>query len=173
MDDIYDDLIPFINRAETPKWVFPLLQKTGTNGMKIKEFGGAGLNNLECGVICFEIAKRDASISTAFLVHNGIGSAVIEACGDDEQRARLLPGCNTLEKICCFCLSEPLNGSDATGLKSSARKVDGGYILNGQKRWPGNATFADYHMVWARNEAENNAIQCFVVTKGSPGMKAT
>ena len=63
-----------------------------------------------------------------------------------------------MDKICCFGLTEPDNGSDATGLKTNATKVKGGYLINGQKRWIGNATFADYIVVWAKNPSENNNI---------------
>jgi len=56
-----------------------------------------------------------------------------------------------MKKTICFGLTEPLNGSDATGLQTTAKKVEGGYVLNGQKRWIGNATFADYIVVWAKN----------------------
>ena len=75
-----------------------------------------------------------------------------------------------MDKIVCFGLTEPLNGSDASGLTTSATKVEGGYLLNGKKRWIGNGTFADYICVWARNPAEDNNIQCFVVSKGSKGL---
>lgn len=70
----------------------------------------------------------------------------------------MLPDCVALKKICCFGLTEANYGSDATSLKTSAKKVDGGYILTGSKRWIGNATFADYIIVWAKNQAENNKI---------------
>lgn len=63
-----------------------------------------------------------------------------------------------MKKTICFGLTEPNNGSDATGLKSSAKKVEGGYLITGQKRWIGNATFADYIIVWARNVDEGNKI---------------
>ena len=62
------------------------------------------------------------------------------------------------KKIHCFGLTEPNNGSDASDLQTTAKKVDGGYLLNGRKRWIGNATFADYIMVWAKNPAEGNKI---------------
>ena len=62
------------------------------------------------------------------------------------------------------------NGFKITGLKTVAIKTDGGYLVTGEKRWPGNATFADYHIVWAKNPAENNNIQGFIVTKGSKGL---
>jgi acyl-CoA oxidase len=78
-----------------------------------------------------------------------------------------------MKKICCFGLTEPNYGSDATSLKTYVKKVDGGYLLNGLKRWIGNGTFADYIVVWARNPEEGNNIQGFVVEKGSPGLKTS
>ena len=74
-------------------------------------------------------------------------------------------------KIHCFGLTEPENGSDASNLQTTATKTEGGWLLNGQKRWIGNATFADYFHIWARNPAEDGKVQCFVVTKGTSGLK--
>ncbi len=116
------------------------------------------MSNIETGAISFELAKADASISSFFLVHNGIGSNVINALGDDEQRERFLKETINMNKILSFALTEPDYGSDATSLKTAATKVEGGWILNGKKRWIGNATFADYIIVWARNTLENNNI---------------
>ena len=104
------------------------------------------------------MAKIDSSICTFMMVHNSIGMAVVDRLGDEEQRKRILPDALALKKILCFGLTEPENGSDATGLKTSAKKVEGGYILNGSKRWIGNATFADYVIVWAKNELEGGKI---------------
>ena len=84
-----------------------------------------------------------------------------------------MPDAIALDKICSFGLTEPDNGSDASGLKTTATKVDGGYLINGQKRWIGNATFADYIICWARNTSDNNNVQAFVVTKGSKGLKTS
>ena len=70
----------------------------------------------------------------------------------------MLPDTIALNKFICFGLTEPTNGSDATGLLSTARKVQGGYILNGKKRWIGNGQFADYIIVWAKNLDEGNKI---------------
>ena len=70
----------------------------------------------------------------------------------------MLPDCTTLDKICCFGLTEKEFGSDATSLQTSAKKVEGGYILNGNKRWIGNATFAHYIIIWARNLDDGNKI---------------
>ena len=71
----------------------------------------------------------------------------------------------SFEKIFCFGLTEPENGSDASGLRTSARKVEGGWILNGTKRWIGNATMGDV-IFWARNEDDGGRVQAFVVEKG-------
>ena len=131
------------------------------------------MTHVEGGAIAFEMAKIDASVATFYLVHNSIGTAVIDVLGDEEQRKRLLTESINMDKICCFGLTEPDNGSDASGLKTTAKKVEGGYLLTGQKRWIGNATFADYICTWARNPAENNNIQCFVVAKGSKGLTTT
>ena len=76
------------------------------------------------------------------------------------------------EKIFCFGLTEPDNGSDATGLKTTATKTEGGWLLNGTKRWIGNATMGDV-VVWARNTSDGNRIQAFVVEKGSAGFTPT
>ena len=76
------------------------------------------------------------------------------------------------EKIFCFGLTEPDNGSDATGLKTTATKTEGGWLLNGTKRWIGNATMGDV-VVWARNTSDGNRIQAFVVEKGSAGFNPT
>jgi len=79
-----------------------------------------------------------------------------------------------LNKIICFGLTEPQNGSDASGLATTATKVEGGYLLNGEKRWIGNATHADYVNVWAKNPLEENKVQCFVVeAKKAKGFTAT
>ena len=80
----------------------------------------------------------------------------------------------TCKKILAWALTEPENGSDASGLTTRATKVEGGYLLNGHKRWIGNATFADYICVWARNEnIKGKPVQCFLVRGDSPGFKAT
>jgi alkylation response protein AidB-like acyl-CoA dehydrogenase len=77
----------------------------------------------------------------------------------------------SLEKIGCFGLTEPDYGSDATSLKTTAKKVAGGYLINGHKRWIGNADICAYCIVWARNEEEGGKIQAFVVENGSQGYK--
>lgn len=84
MDEIYEDLKPFYIKKEFPWFVVPKLQKLGINGCHIKDFGGPAMNNVEVGAILYEMAKRDASVCTFFLVHNLIGQNVVDALGDNE-----------------------------------------------------------------------------------------
>lgn len=126
---------------------------------------------MEAGAIIYELAKIDASVGTFIAVHNSLGLQVVDSLGDEEQRARFLPDGIALNKVFSFGLTEPEYGSDATSLKTVAKKVEGGYLLNGKKRWIGNATFADYIIVWAVNPEEGKKIQGFVVEKGSKGLK--
>ena len=79
------------------------------------------MTNLEVGSIAFQFARYDASISTFVLVHNSIGSSVVDALGDDEQKARILGDCMNMDKFICFGLTEPAYGSDATSLVTTAK----------------------------------------------------
>jgi acyl-CoA oxidase len=106
-------------------------------------------------------------------LQNGLGIQVYEACCSEEQKARWLPDLIAMRKFSCFGLTEPENGSDATGMVTTARKVEGGYVINGKKRWPGNAVKADLTIVWAKNVSDGNKIQGFVVEKGMKGHSAT
>ncbi len=73
MEEVYKDLIPCVNKSEMPFWIIPKIQSLNINGTIIKEFGGPGFTNLETGSIAFELAKKDASVATFWLVHNAIG----------------------------------------------------------------------------------------------------
>ena len=171
MDSIYTDLIPYNENTEFPPWLVSKLKPLGINGLQIKGHGSPELSTLEAGAICYELAKRDACVSSFFVVHNCIGMAVIDALGDEEQKERLLSQGMKFERTFCFGLTEPDYGSDASGLKTSARRVQGGYVINGQKIWIGNGTISDV-IVWARNEDDGGRIQAFIVEKGSPGLVA-
>jgi len=113
---------------------------------------------LEAGAICYTLCKYDTSIAVIFTNHNAIGSNVVAELGDQEQKDRYLSKTINMEKFIGFGLTEPDNGSDATNMKTTAKKVEGGYIINGVKRWPGNGTFADWMIVWAKNLDQKNKI---------------
>ncbi len=111
----------------------------------------------------YEFARWDVSIATFMVVQNCLGLSVVDRCGNQEQKNRILPDTIAFKKLICFGLTEPTHGSDATGLLSVAKKTEDGYLISGKKRWIGNATVADYIIVWARNVDEGNKIQGFIV----------
>jgi len=116
-------LVEYTNKAEFPFELMDEIKSLGVNGFHIKEFGGPGLNTMEVGAVIFELAKVDSSMYTFLTVHNSIGMAVIDYLGSEEQRARILPDGIALKKILSFGLTEAEYGSDATSLKTTAKKV--------------------------------------------------
>lgn len=123
------------------------------------------------GMLAMELSRVDASVATFFGVHNGLGFYSIYYGGDQEQRDGWLPAMASMEKIGAFALTEPLGGSDVSGgMRTTAKREGDTWILNGAKRWIGNATFADYVVVWAR-DVDDNKVKGFVVEKGTPGFK--
>ena len=125
------------------------------------------------GMIALELARVDASLATFFGVHTGLAMGSVQLCGSDAQRHDLLPRMASGELIGCFALTEPDHGSDvARGLETTARRSDHGWVLNGAKRWIGNATFADLAVVWAKDVADGQ-VKGFLVDSATPGFSAT
>jgi acyl-CoA oxidase len=131
MDECYDKLEKHVEETTFPTWIIDKLRPLKINGLNIKDFGSPALTILESGSIIYELAKRDGAIASFFVVHNAIGMAVVDKLGDEEQRKRFLIPAMNFDKILCFGLTEPLNGSDASGLQTTATKINGGYKLNG------------------------------------------
>ena len=130
-------------------------------------------SKLLTSMISMELSRIDPSMATFFGVHGGLALSSIDLCGSEEQKERWLPAMRRMEKIGAFALSEPHGGSDvAGGLETTARRDGDGWILDGEKRWIGNGTFADLVVVWARDVADD-AVKGFVVEKGTPGFTAT
>ncbi|MFG3206938.1 acyl-CoA dehydrogenase family protein [Streptomyces sp. NPDC048192] len=152
----------------------------------VEGFGGLGLmnwadpdspesrpSNLFAGFMALELAHADASLATFFGVHTGLAMGTILTCGSEEQQGRWLPPMSRFEKIGAFGLTEPHGGSDvAGGLQTTARRDGDAWILDGAKRWIGNATFADLVVIWAR-DVETRHVLGFVVEKDTPGFTAT
>lgn len=133
----------------------------------------SGPSNLLAGFIALEMAHVDASMATFAGVHMGLAMGTILTCGSDEQKRRWLPAMSRFEKIGAFGLTEPHGGSDvAGGLLTTARRDGDVWILDGAKRWIGNATFADLVVIWAR-DVETQHVLGFVVEKDTPGFTAT
>ncbi|MCX4404875.1 acyl-CoA dehydrogenase family protein [Streptomyces sp. NPDC059441] len=130
-------------------------------------------SNLLAGFLALELAHVDASVATFTGVHTGLAMGTILTCGSDEQKRRWLPAMSRFEKIGAFGLTEPHGGSDvAGGLQTTARRDGDAWILDGAKRWIGNATFADLVVIWAR-DVETRHVLGFVLEKDTPGFTAT
>ncbi|MGO8883570.1 MAG: acyl-CoA dehydrogenase family protein [Streptosporangiaceae bacterium] len=166
---------PVINdywiREEFPHQLIPDIARLGIAGLAYDGYGCPGGGNTLDGMVAMEIARIDASIATFLGVHSGLAMGSIYLCGSDEQKERWLPEMARMEKIGAFGLTEPDVGSGAArGLTTTARRDGDEWILNGQKKWIGNATFADYAIIWAADVADG-AVKGFVVEKGTPGFQ--
>lgn len=171
-----EKVAPIINqywgRAEFPFELISEYGALGIAGASYKGFGCAGKSTLLDGLIMMELARIDCSIATFHGVHSGLAMGSIYLCGSDEQRRRWLPAMQRAEKIGAFGLTEPEVGSGAArGLTTTAQRRGNDWILNGQKRWIGNATFADLTIIWAR-DVDDDQVKGFVVEKGTPGFSA-
>ncbi|RZC19274.1 Protein trichome birefringence-like 3 isoform C [Glycine soja] len=137
-----------------------------------QDYGCPGLSITGSAIAVAEVARVDASCSTFILVHSSLAMLTIALCGSEAQKQKYLPSLAQLQTVACWALTEPDYGSDASALKTTATKVEGGWILEGQKRWIGNSTFADVLVVFARN-ASANQINGFIIKKDAPGLTVT
>ncbi len=142
---------PYWERAEFPWEIARKIVNLPIIGGTLGEHGAAGLDFVEMGLVMYELGKGDGSIGTFYGVHSGLAMGAIGMLGDEEQKARWLPDMVKLEKIGAFALTEPDVGSDAAQVKTTARKSGHGFVLNGAKRWIGNASIADILIIWARD----------------------
>ncbi|XVF55078.1 hypothetical protein PTKIN_Ptkin06aG0007600 [Pterospermum kingtungense] len=159
-------------KAEFPFQLIPKIAALRIAGGTIKGYGCPGLTLTGSAIAIAEVARVDASFSTFILVHSSLAMLTIALCGSEKQKQKYLPSLAQLKTIACWALTEPDYGSDASSLKTIATKVEGGWILEGQKRWIGNSTFADVLVIFARNTTTNQ-INGFLVKKDSPGLTAT
>jgi alkylation response protein AidB-like acyl-CoA dehydrogenase len=133
-----------------------------------EEYGGTGTGTLMLQIAVEEIAKASASAALILMVHE-LGSLPIRLFGTDEQKQRFLPKCATGEWSCAFALSEPEAGSDPAAMRTTAVRDGDEWVINGQKNWITNATIADFYVVFAKTDRENNRISAFIVEKDRDG----
>lgn len=172
------EIKPLVNeywaKGEFPHELIGKFRGAGLTALSYEGYGEhpEAVSNLLTGMLAMELSRTDASVATFFGVHNGLAMYSIYAGGDQEQRDRWLPAMAAMDKIGAFAMTEPLGGSDvAGGMRTTARREGDTWVLNGAKRWIGNATFADYVIVWAR-DLDDNHVKGFVVEKGTPGFVA-
>ena len=164
---------PVINKhwAEDtfPFELLPGIRDLGIGGLGYEGYGCAGGSNLLACYVAMEIARIDCSCATFFGVHSGLAMGSIFLCGSEEQKQKWLPPMARMEKIGSFGLTEPLVGSGASGgLGTTARREGDTWILNGQKKWIGNATWGDLTIIWARDLGDGQ-VKGFIVENNTPG----
>ncbi|NCF22904.1 MAG: acyl-CoA dehydrogenase [Gammaproteobacteria bacterium] len=155
---------------KTDPAIFREMGELGLLGPTIEGYGCSGLGYVSYGLIAREIERVDSGYRSMMSVQSSLVMYPIYAYGSEAQREKYLPGLATGELIGCFGLTEPDYGSDPGGMKSRARKVDGGYELSGTKMWISNSPIADVFIVWAKNE--EGRVRGFILDKGMKGLSA-
>jgi len=153
-----------------PFELLPAIKELGIGGVGLKGYGCRGGSGLLAGLVAMEMARVDTSVATFFGVHSGLAMSSIYFGGSEEQKQKWLPPMARFEKIGCFGLTEPLVGSGASrGLTTTAKREGDTWIINGQKRWIGNAPWCDVSIIWARDVADNQVKGFIVENKTTPG----
>ncbi|WP_314146575.1 acyl-CoA dehydrogenase family protein [uncultured Leifsonia sp.] len=171
------EIKPIVNeyweKAEFPHRIVEVLHRNGAIGLGFPETAPFENSAVFRGWVALELARVDASVSTYVGVQNGLALGAIGVCGSQEQRETWLPKLTSGEVIGAFGLTEPTSGSDsAQGLQTVATRDGDDWILNGSKRWIGNATFSDITIIWAKS-AEDGQVKGFIVPTGTEGYTAT
>jgi alkylation response protein AidB-like acyl-CoA dehydrogenase len=157
-----DDAFPFE--------LLPSFKELQLGGLGFEGYGCAGGSQKLFGFVAMELARVDASFGTFFGVHSGLAMGSIYLDGSEEQKQKWLPPMARFEKIGCFGLTEPLVGSGTGGgLMTTAKREGDIWVLNGEKRWIGNAPWCDISIIWARDVADNQVKGFIVENKTTPG----
>ncbi|MGZ3696728.1 MAG: acyl-CoA dehydrogenase [Bdellovibrionota bacterium] len=162
--------------GEFPAATIKQLGEMGLMGMMVPEqYGGAGMDSVSYVMAMEEIAAACASTSVVMSVNNSLVCWPLEHFGNEEQKKKFLTPLARGEKLGCFALSEPGHGSDPAGLKLSAKKVEGGFRLNGTKNWITNGREADYALVFATKDPtlRHKGISAFIVDTKSKGFSVS
>ena len=162
----------YANEHTDPE-IFREMGEMGLLGTTIpEEYGGIGAGYVSYGLVAREVERVDSGYRSMMSVQSSLVMYPIYAYGSEEQRQKYLPKLASGEWIGCFGLTEPDAGSDPAGMKTTAKKTDGGYVLNGSKMWISNSPIADVFVVWAKSEAHGGKIRGFVLEKGTKGLSA-
>jgi glutaryl-CoA dehydrogenase len=150
--------------------IFKEMGSLGLLGPTIEGYGCAGVSYVSYGLTARAVEMVDSGYRSMMSVQSSLVMYPIYAFGSEQQKEKYLPKLATGEAIGCFGLTEPDHGSDPSGMITNAKKVEGGYLLNGAKMWISNSPFADVLIVWAKLRDENNAIRGFILDKGLAGL---
>ena len=180
-DTAYDyaqgGLLPRVEEAfleeNTDVKIFREMGELGLLGVTISEkYGCAGASYVSYGLVAREIERIDSGYRSMMSVQSSLVMHPINAFGSEEQKQKFLPKLASGDFIGCFGLTEPDAGSDPGGMKTTAKKVDGGYELSGSKMWISNSPIADVFIVWAKSDKHENKIKGFILEKSMKGLSA-
>ncbi len=165
------EVIPVINdywnKEEFPFELIPKMAELNIAGTTFEGYGCPGMSHVAAMLVAVEMARGDGSLNTFFGVHSGLAMSSIAMLGSEEQKEKWLPPMARMEKIGAFGLTEARHGSDIVRLETRARREGDEYVLDGEKRWIGNASFADVTIIWARDDDDN--VGGFLVEKDTEG----
>jgi glutaryl-CoA dehydrogenase len=180
-DTAYDyaqgSLLPRVEEAfleeNTDVKIFKEMGELGLLGVTIPEkYSCAGASYVSYGLVAREVERIDSGYRSMMSVQSSLVMHPINAFGSEEQKQKFLPKLASGDFIGCFGLTEPDAGSDPGGMKTTAKKVDGGYELSGSKMWISNSPIADVFMVWAKSDKHEKKIKGFILEKGMKGLSA-
>ena len=173
---IEDNLIPIIeecNRAgRFPRELVKPMGELGFFGASLKGYGCAEMSNVEYGLVMQELERGDSGVRSFVSVQSALVMYPIYAFGSDEQKNTWLPAMQKGEKLGCFGLTEPDFGSNPGGMRTRAHKSGNEYVLNGEKMWITSGSIADFAVIWAKVEDEDNRVRGFLVETDRPGFRA-
>ena len=165
-------LAAYRDEAVEPE-IFAEMGALGLLGVTLPEdYGCAGASYVSYGLVAREVERVDSGYRSMMSVQSSLVMFPIFTYGSEAQRRKYLPKLAAGEWIGCFGLTEPDAGSDPAGMRTRARKVDGGYVISGAKTWISNAPIADVFVIWAKSDAHDGAIRGFVLQKGMKGLSA-
>tara|TARA_B100002052_G_scaffold293571_1_gene316906 strand:+ start:92 stop:1261 length:1170 start_codon:yes stop_codon:yes gene_type:complete len=174
-DFVDKEVTPIIDEhfknATFPNELIPQFADMNLLGVNLpEEYGCGGMSHVAYGLVCQELERCDSGIRSFVSVQGSLVMFPIYAYGNEDQRKKWLPKLAAGDAIGCFGLTEPDYGSNPGGMVTTAKKTDGGYILNGAKMWITNGTVADVAVVWAKTD--DGVVRGFLVEKGMEGFSA-
>lgn len=166
-------VIEAFREEKTDSDIFREMGEMGLLGITVpEEYGGLSGSYVSYGLVAREVERVDSGYRSMMSVQSSLVMYPIYAYGSEEQRQKYLPKLASGEWIGCFGLTEPDAGSDPGGMKTTAKAVQGGYLLSGSKMWISNSPIADVFVVWAKSDAHGGKIRGFVLEKGMKGLSA-